>query len=135
MSSEESPCVWEGDPILIEYKGAKTDYCFHLAPTSNWGNPWDHTMQKEGFEVSSPEEAVENFRKWIWGEDFLDILQKKRKWLLMNLKYLKGKRIAYNYKPYAEVLCEAIDQDIKLPNVEFVKKKKEKIVTKSKSIF
>jgi len=141
MISEEvkDPCVWEGDPILVEYKGEKTQYSFHLAATSNWGNPWDHTLEREDFKVSSPEEATENFRKWLWGEDFTNVLQKKRKWLLLNLKYLKGKKLAYDYKPYAQVLIDAIDKDIKIPDIELIPKEekieKTSIKKKVKSIF
>jgi len=132
---EKDPYVLEGDPILVEYKNQKTKYAFYLHKNSNWGNPWDFTIQNNGFEVDSQEEAVSNFKKWLWGEDFLDILQKKRKWLLLNIKYLKGKNIAYDYKPYAEVLVNAIDKNIKLPDIELIPNtiKKDDSMTENKS--
>lgn len=152
-------CVWQGDPVLIEYKNEKTDYHFYLSSTSNWGNPWDHTLDektfknamdrwlyphedldRDFFKVDSPEQAAENFRKWLFGEDFKDIIQRKRKWLLLNIKYLKGKKVAFDHKPYAEILVEAIDKNIKIPDIDILPstskpKQLDKNKPKKKSIF
>jgi len=145
-SNKVDPCLRDGPPILVEYKGEKTHYSFYLARTSNWGNPWDHRNEEpeEEFKVESPEEANENFRKWLWGEDFHYVKQIRRKWLLKNVKYLKGKEIAYDYLPYVETLIGIIDQDIPLPDVEDYegqnKKDKPQVINskekvKKKSIF
>ena len=135
MTEKKDPCVWDGDPILIEYKDEKTKYDFYLASTSGWANPWDHRLKNKGFEVSSPEEAAENFKKCLWGEKFTDTLQLRRKWLLINIKYLKGKKIAYDYKPYADILVEAIDKDISIPNIDVYKKPEKIEKPKKKNIF
>jgi len=154
MTIKNYPFLCKDDLILIEYKDKKTEYSFHLTGISNWGNPWDHTLDevsfkrandrwrnpnnhldRDFFKVDSLEEAVENFKNWLWGKDFKEILQRKRKWILLNLKHLKGKRLTYDYKPYAEVLVEVIDQDIKLPDVDIMPKKennKEKVSNKLK---
>jgi len=62
--------------------------------SSRWGNPWSH---KDGtlatFKVDTIEEAVENYRKWLKGEDFIDFMQVRREWILDNLGTLRNKTL------------------------------------------
>ena len=64
--------------IVVNHKKVK-EYSYNIYRPTNWGNPWSNdTKSTADFIVSSKEESIENYKKWLLGEDFLDFKQDKR---------------------------------------------------------
>ena len=76
-------------------------YTVYVGRPSWWGNPWSH---KESilaqFHTDTPEEAVLNYEKWLWGLDFTDVLQAKRWWILDHLGDLRNQKLGCFCKPH-----------------------------------
>lgn len=78
----------------------KEHYDLYIGRPGPWGNPWTHVDSKIAqFKVNTREEAVENHWRWLIGEDFTDILQDERQYILDNLYRLKDKRLGCWCKP------------------------------------
>lgn len=72
----------------------KEKFDVYIGRPSEWGNPWSHRPSKFTiFLVETREEAVKNFREWLLGENFQDVLQWERTLILTNLHKLKGKTL------------------------------------------
>ena len=59
----------------------------------HFGNPWSHLPHASAILVDSRETAIENYRKWIMMEDFLDVEPQRRVWIRKELPNLKGKTL------------------------------------------
>lgn len=102
---------------------------FYVGRPSKWGNPWTHkpTGTLAEFVVADRKTAIENYKKWLTGEDFKDVLPEKRQWILNNIHLLRGKRISCWCHPracHADIL--ALLADGKLVIIDFDKKKTER---------
>ena len=120
----------ENEFNLIQHKKSKGNYDFYVSLRNNWGNPFfDNNKDLE--------ENNEVFKKWILGVDNEKSFQTKRKWILNNVKYLKNRKIAYDFKDHAEFLLNIVEKEIDIPNVEDYESqwKKEKKPIKKKTIF
>ena len=108
-------------PTVVVNKNKNENYIFYVGRPTNWGNPFgDNAESDASIIVDSRETAIENYKKWLLGEGFLDLMQRERKWILDNLKYLKGKVIACSCKPkacHADVLAELADADVSWDNL------------------
>jgi len=97
----------------------KEKYDEYIGRPTNWGNPWTHRTSKVTDRiVESREEAVNNYRAWLLGEDFQNVLQRQRAWILKNLPILEGKTIACWCHPKAchgDVLVEILEQEKRSP--------------------
>ncbi len=97
---------------VVNYK--KEPYDIIISRPSIYGNPWTHKdYTLAPFKVATRKEAIENYSKWLKGEDFKDILQEQRKKILDNLPNLKDKVLACYCKPLAchgDVLVELVEQ-------------------------
>jgi hypothetical protein len=88
-------------------------YRIYIGRPSPWGNPWTHkesTIAK--FKVNTPEEAVENYSKWLWGIDFTDVLQEKRWWILDHLGDLRNQVLGCYCKPkicHGDILADIVN--------------------------
>lgn len=68
------------------------DFDVNIGRGSLWGNPWGVGLKNTAeFKVSTRQQAVENFEKWLRGEDFVGILPERRQKLLDNLWMLENK--------------------------------------------
>jgi len=126
------------------------EWSFHIARPSYWGNPFSEDPNSTAdIIVSSKEEAIDNYKKWILGEDFLDFKQEQRNWIINNLKYIKGKKISCYCKVHkgedchGYVLAELADNDFDIdkisehqkPKTSVVEYNTEKPKTKAKKLF
>ena len=59
----------------------------------HFGNPFSHVKAEGTIHVKSREKAVSDFALWITGEDFKDVEQERREWILNRLNYLYGKKL------------------------------------------
>lgn len=93
-------------------KGVK-NYNIYIGRPSHWGNPWSHkdgTLAK--MKVNTPEEAVENYKKWLWGIDFTDYAQDQRWWILDHLGDLRNQILGCYCKPnvcHGDVLADIVN--------------------------
>lgn len=79
-----------GIRAVVHFK--KEPYDVYIGRPSIFGNPWSHLENTQAeFKAKNRLEAVENFRDWLKGERFTEVLQNKRKIILDNLPKLKGK--------------------------------------------
>ena len=70
----------------------KKPYNFFIGRPTNWGNPFSHIPDSlADVIVSSREESIECYRRWLAKEDFLDLRKDKRDWILNNVHFLKDK--------------------------------------------
>ena len=84
----------------------------YVGRPTRWGNPWTH--KPEGttlarFVVATREEAIGNYRQWLLGTAFQDVLPEQRRWIVEHLHSLRGRRLACWCAPkscHAEVLAE-----------------------------
>lgn len=78
---------------VVHFK--KEPFDVYICRPTICGNPWTH---KGGtiadFVVGTREESIANYEKWLNGEDFLNVLQDRRKEILKRLPELKGKILA-----------------------------------------
>ena len=79
----------------------------------HFGNPFGHVSYiLPDIKVKSREEAVTNYEKWLLGKDFLDLDQKRRKWILSQLPLLENKILGSHNPPlrcHGEVLIKLIE--------------------------
>ena len=90
-------------------------------PYEHFGNPWTHKSRANAIKVSSREEAVDNYRKWLYGEDFLDIESKRREWILKNIHTLKDKTCACFCKPlscHGDILKKFFEEKMPCSSIE-----------------
>lgn len=60
----------------------------------HFGNPFSHKENsKAEVLVETVQDAVEQFEKWLRGEDWKELEQERRKWILKNLHKLLDKKI------------------------------------------
>jgi uncharacterized protein DUF4326 len=65
------------------------------SPYHHYGNPFSHSRESTAIViVKTRDEAIDNFRKWLMGYDFLNLEQVRRRWILTTLPELKGKDLA-----------------------------------------
>lgn len=89
---------------VVHWKKEKCDV--YIGRPTKWGNPFSHKKGTQAkFLVSSREEAIEAFRKWITEGDGMH--------LLSDIGELKGKTLGCWCKPLAchgDVLAELADR-------------------------
>lgn len=82
----------------------------------HWGNPFTHLTGVAGaVKVETREEAIDCFRRWVYGEAFIEVEPLRREWMLRNLHLLKGKTIGCFCAPllcHGEVLIEMAERAI-----------------------
>lgn len=81
----------------------------------NYGNPWSHGGYQGTIKTKSIAEAVDNYEKWLRGEDFVDVEPQRRQWILdqVNSGALNGQRLLYfkkGYKSHADVLAKIVNE-------------------------
>lgn len=60
----------------------------------HFGNPFTHRENSlADVKVDTPQDAVDNFEKWLSGKDWHNLEQERRSWILDNLRYLKNKTL------------------------------------------
>jgi len=91
----------------------KEPYDVLIDRTTIFGNPWTHKERtKAQFVVASRKEAISNYRKWLTGEDFQDVLPEQRQRILEALPRLRGLALGCWCAPlpcHGEVLIELIE--------------------------
>lgn len=86
------------EPYQIYIGRERTKYHF--------GNPFSHKENSLAeVTVETAEDACEQFRKWVEGEDWKELDQERRQWILDNLKYLKGKTLGCWCKVKGHEFC------------------------------
>lgn len=74
----------------VVHRDSKHDV--YIGRPTIFGNPWSHKKENHArFTVATRKEAIENYRLWLNGLAFTDVLQDKRKEILKLLPELKGK--------------------------------------------
>lgn len=95
---------------VVHFK--KSDFDVYIGRPTKWGNPWSHKADTQAeFQTETREEAVDNYRKWLTGEDFCDTLQDRRQWILDHLESLRGKTLGcwcHPKKCHGEILLELL---------------------------
>lgn len=57
----------------------------------HYGNPFTHLRNVPGtIWVPTRDEACDAFEKWLRGEDWHDVEQERRQWILDNMEELRG---------------------------------------------
>jgi hypothetical protein len=117
------------------------EYDYKIMRPSNWGNPFSHKENSLAEVIcKSREEAVDNFRKWIIGEAFTDLLQEQRAWIIEHIHLLKGKvlgcccNVDKGQLCHGQVLAELADADVTLDNIKDYAKSKIKVEQKKQII-
>lgn len=81
--------------------------------TTIFGNPWTHKERTAAdFVVASRHEAIQNYRKWLIGEDFQNVFPERRQKILDNLHKLRGLTLGCWCSPlpcHGEVLVELVE--------------------------
>jgi len=75
---------------VVHFKKEKFDV--YIGRPSNWGNPFsckDGTLAE--VKVKTRGESIDAHWKWLTGEDYCDIEQDRRSWILENIEELRGK--------------------------------------------
>ena len=102
---------------IVELKSNNWD--FKIIRPTNWSNPWsskEDSMAK--FRAESKKESLENYKKWLCGEDFTDILQAERNWILNQMSTLKGHKLGCickidntkdEYQCHGQILIDLIE--------------------------
>lgn len=96
----------------------KHDYDIYIGRGSIFGNPWSHNEAAihDIVLVSTREEAIENYRKWLTGQDHTKFKQHERFRILRAIPYLRGKRLGCFCKPlscHGDVLIEILNKENK----------------------
>jgi len=104
-------------PKLVNIK--KNDYDIKITRPTNWSNPWSSGDYNDAPLVAeNKKEALENYRKWLCGEDFLDLFQEKRSWILNQMCHLKDltlgcvcnvKKDKEGYQCHGQILIDLIE--------------------------
>lgn len=99
---------------LVHFK--KEYFDVYIGRPTKWGNPWSHKNNTLAeFQVNTREEAIENYRKWLSGEDFENVLIEQRKWILKNLPCLKDKILGCWCAPkscHGEILLDLLNKEV-----------------------
>jgi Domain of unknown function (DUF4326) len=95
---------------VVHYKSGEP-YDYYVGRPTFFGNPWSHKKGTQAsFVVKTQQEAVENFRSWLNGAAFIDVLPDKRQMILKCVHTLRGKILAcwcFDGEPcHAKVLAE-----------------------------
>lgn len=112
---------------VVKYPQEECDV--YIGRPTPWGNPWSSKPTNLAEVVCSKQEAVDNYRKWLNGEDFVTFEQEKRNWILDNIKSLEGKRLGCwcESKPcHGDVLVDLIEKNNK-PDKKIVLKAIDKL--------
>ena len=92
------------------YIGRSSDKRSH----EHFGNPFSDRPGTQALIVlGSREAAIEAFRKWLAGEDYLTLQPQQRKWILDNLHTLKNKTLGCFCKPkscHGDVLIALLEK-------------------------
>jgi len=79
---------------VVHCKSGKP-FDIYVGRPSIFGNPWTHKIGTQAdFIVATREEAVNNFREWLEGTKFQDVLQRVRAAIRVSLPSLKDKTLA-----------------------------------------
>lgn len=80
----------------------------------HFGNPFSHELNTNAFiVVESREAAIEAFRKWLAGEDWVTLRPKQRAYILDHLHLLKDKVLGCWCKPkscHGDILANLVNQ-------------------------
>jgi hypothetical protein len=81
----------------------------------HYGNPFYFKDGSRGaVRVATREDAVREFRRWLLGEDWPNLLPEQRQWILDHLVELRGKRLGCWCAPalcHGEVLLELAERE------------------------
>lgn len=107
---------------VVSLKSGKR-YDVRVTRPTIWGNPWSHKRGTQAvYIVRTAEWAVQNFRDWLEGKAFVDVLQDRRKIILDCLRTLKGKTLACWCEDgapcHAKVLAELANEHKDLDSME-----------------
>jgi len=93
----------------------KKPYDVRIDRATMWGNPWSSKkVNKAMFTTDSRKESVDNFRAWLKGDGFTDVLQEKRQNILDQLETLRGKTLGCWCHPqlcHGEVYIELLGEE------------------------
>ncbi len=81
----------------------------------HFGNPFT-TMRRSLGSVLVPtrRDAIDAFRRWLKGEDYLNVEPERRAWILDNLDVLRGNRLGCFCKPlscHGDVYVEMLEEE------------------------
>lgn len=87
----------------------------YVGRPTHFGNPWTHKFgTAANFIVKSRTIAVDNYEKWLRGQEFTDILPDQRSRILKDLPSLSGKILACHCnddKPcHGQILAKLVDE-------------------------
>ena len=102
-------------PRVVNIRVSKVG-CVYIGRVSgsdfHWGNPFGRRGNLVAVRVSSREEAVSCFRRWLVGSAFLDVEQGRRQWIIDHIGELRGKVLGCFCAPAAchgDVLARLAD--------------------------
>lgn len=91
----------------------KSRHDVYIGRPSIFGNPWSSKPSEIAeFRVATPEEAIRNYRRWLFGLGFEDFRQEQRRAIVAAAPHLDGKRLGCWCKPgpcHGDVLVELIE--------------------------
>lgn len=90
----------------------KEQYDIYIGRPSIYGNPWGIVKGKADFIVGNREVAVDNFEKWLTGDNFQNILQERRTSIILSLHTLQGKTLGCWCSPkkcHGDILAKFAD--------------------------
>lgn len=112
---------WGEIKIMSVYnpKGVNT---MRIQGTNNhFGNPFTGSGVKGLIQMNSVKEAVDAYSAWIKGENYLDVNQDQRKWIIsqINSGILNGQTLLYmkdkgNYYSHADALADIVNNSVPL---------------------
>lgn len=77
---------------VVHFK--KYDFDVYIGRPSPWGNPFsckDDSIAE--VKVNTRGESIDAHWKWLIGEDYTDIEQERRQWILDHIEELRGKTL------------------------------------------
>lgn len=102
------------NPLIVNVKHAKCDtYVGRRESGMHFGNPWTHLPIPNAIIVGSRDEAIQAYRDWLEGTGHSEVEPERRKWILDNLWFLKGRVLGCFCAPlkcHAEILLELIEK-------------------------
>lgn len=99
--------------VVNKYKNTYDLYIGRLGDNYHFGNPFSHqhsTLAKT--KVETRDQAIEAFRDWLYGLNYLDIEPERRQWIIDNINKLEGKTLGCFCKPKAchgDILIEYLN--------------------------
>jgi hypothetical protein len=88
---------------------------------SHFGNPFTGSGVKGLIQMNNVKEAVDAYSEWIKGENYLDVNQEQRKWIIsqINSGILNGQALLYmkdkgNYYSHADALADIVNNSVPL---------------------